>query len=90
MAKIPERKAEILARFKQILESHIDDFMAGRVDKMYELKEIADIICLHPVHLSKVIKLETGHHACYFYEHLEENIKAADISLSKEELIFLG
>jgi len=84
MAKIPERKAEILARFKQILESHIDDFMAGRVDKMYELKEIADIICLHPVHLSKVIKLETGHHACYFYEQrilLEAKKLLADTTL---------
>lgn len=78
MAKIPEpdvsRNAEILARFRQILDSHMDDFLAGRTDKMYELKEIAAIICLHPVHLSKVIKLETGHHACYFYEQriLEE------------------
>lgn len=71
-AKLPNlyisRRAEILAQFKQILEGHMDDFMAGRVGKMYELKEIADIICLQPVHLSKVIKLETGHHACYFYE----------------------
>jgi len=42
--------------------------MAGRINKMFELKEIADIIGLHPVHLSKVIKLETGRHACYFFE----------------------
>ncbi|WP_158799253.1 AraC family transcriptional regulator [Pedobacter sp. L105] len=72
IAKIPDvyvsRKAEILAQFKQILESHLDDFMAGRVEKMLELKEIAGIMDLHPVHLSKMIKLETGHHACYFYE----------------------
>ena len=72
MARIPDeyvsRKAEILAQFKQVLEKHLDDLMAGRIDKMLEIKEIADILCLHPVHLSKVIKLETGHHACYFYE----------------------
>ncbi len=72
MTKIPDvyfsRKAEILLKFKQVLESHLDDFMAGRVDKMYELKKIAEIIGLHPVHLSKVIKLETNHHACYYYE----------------------
>lgn len=70
--KVPDiyvsRKAEIVAQFKQVLENHLDDFMAGRIDKMYELNEIAKIIGLHPVHLSKVIKLETGHHACYFYE----------------------
>lgn len=72
MVKLPDdynsRKAEIVAQFKQVLENHMDDFLAGRVDRMYEIREIAAIICLHPVHLSKVIKLETGHHACYFYE----------------------
>ena len=72
MAEIPDvyvsRKTEIVAQFKNILDSHLDDLMEGRIDKMYEIKEIADILCLHPIHLSKVIKLETGHHACYFYE----------------------
>lgn len=78
IVKLPDiyisRKAEIVAQFKTVLENHMNDFMAGRVNKMYDLKEIADIICLHPGHLSKVIKLETGHHACYFYEQriLEE------------------
>lgn len=62
------RQAEILAQFKQVVESHLDDFLAGRVEKMYQLQEIAAILCLHPVHLSKVIKLATGHHACHFYE----------------------
>lgn len=74
MIKLPDvyvsRKAEIVAQFKHILSNHMNDFMAGRINKMYELKEIADIICLHSVHLSKVIKLETGHHACYFYEQM--------------------
>ncbi len=46
----------------------MDDFMAGRIEKMHDLKQIAAIIGLHPVHLNKVIKLETGYHACYFYE----------------------
>lgn len=72
MAKLPgsyvSRKAEIVARFKQVLDSHMDGFLAGRADKMHELKDIAAIVCLHPGHLSQVIKLETGHHACYFYE----------------------
>lgn len=62
------RKAEIVAQFNQILDNHLNDFLAGRVEKMYGLQEIAALICLHPVHLSNVIKLETGHHACYFYE----------------------
>ncbi|GAB3636220.1 hypothetical protein GCM10027422_18100 [Hymenobacter arcticus] len=62
------RGAEIVAQFKQVLDGHLDDFLAGRTEKMYELKEIAAILCVHPGHLSKVLKLETGHHACHFYE----------------------
>lgn len=72
MKKLPDnlisRKTEIVIRFKQVLDSHMNDFMEGRAEKMYELHQIAEIICLHPVHLSKIIKLETGHHACHFYE----------------------
>ena len=62
----------------------MNDFMEGRIDKMYELKEIADIMSLHPVHLSKVIKLETGNHACYYYEQrilLEAKKLLADTTL---------
>jgi AraC family transcriptional regulator of adaptative response / methylphosphotriester-DNA alkyltransferase methyltransferase len=62
------RNAEIVAQFKQVLNGHLDDFMAGRVHKMFEIQELADAMCLHPVHLSKVIKQETGQHACYWYE----------------------
>ncbi|SFO84221.1 AraC-type DNA-binding protein [Chitinophaga sp. YR627] len=85
---IPEnylsRKAEIAAQFMQVLNNHIDDFMAGRIHKMYELKEIAQVMCLHPGHVSHIVKLHTGHHACYFYEQriLEEAKKLlADPSL---------
>lgn len=79
------RKEEITAQFMQVLNDHLDYFMAGRAMKMYELKDIAKIMCLHPVHISNVVKLHTGHHACYFYERriLEEAKKLlADPSLS--------
>jgi AraC-like DNA-binding protein len=78
VAKHPDlptnRKAEIVSQFREILENHITDFIAGRINRLYEIKDIAEIVCLHPSHLSQVIKQQTGHHACYFYEHrlLEE------------------
>jgi AraC family transcriptional regulator of adaptative response / methylphosphotriester-DNA alkyltransferase methyltransferase len=72
MAILPQdyvsRQAEILTQFQQVVERHLDDFLAGRVEKMYELHEIAAVLCLHPGHLSKLIKLATGHHACHFYQ----------------------
>ncbi len=72
MVTIPQesvsRQAEILAQFKQVVESHIDDLLAGRVERLAELQEIAAVLGLHPVHLSKVIKLASGQHACHFYQ----------------------
>lgn len=78
------RKEQITTLFMQTLDAHLDEFMAGRVDKMYGMKEIAAIMCLHPSHISNVIKLHTGHHACYFYE--QRILKEARKLLSNEDL----
>lgn len=70
--KVPKkylnRQEEITALFLQEMNKHLDDFMADRVEKMFPLKDIAAIMCLHPVHVSTVIKLHTGYHPCHFYE----------------------
>ncbi|WP_090102815.1 AraC family transcriptional regulator [Chitinophaga sp. CF118] len=66
--KYMNRQAEITASFLEEMNKHIDDFMAGRVEEMFHLKDIAGIMCLHPVHISNVIKLHTGFHPCHFYE----------------------
>ncbi len=70
--KIPQkylsRQAEITESFMQVMNKHMDDFMAGRVAEMFHIKDIASIMCLHPVHISNVIKLYTGFHPCHFYE----------------------
>jgi len=70
--KIPQkylsRQAEITESFMQVMNKHMDDFMAGRAAEMFHIKDIASIMCLHPVHISNVIKLYTGFHPCHFYE----------------------
>lgn len=70
--KLPQkyinRQAEITESFIRELNRHMDDFMAGRVEEMFHIKDIARIMCLHPVHVSNVVKLYTGKHPCYFYE----------------------
>lgn len=91
--KIPElsstRKKEIAEQFRQVLDKHMDDFMGGRVDEMFELKDFAAILCVHPGHLSRVIKQVTGHHACHFYEQrilLEAKKLLVDQRLSIKEI----
>ena len=70
--KVPQkylsRQAEITELFLREMNKHIDDFMAGTVEEMFHLKDITNIMCLHPVHVSNVIKLNTGFHPCHFYE----------------------
>lgn len=70
--KVPEqylsRQAEITALFLKLMNKHLDDFMAGDVEEMFQLKDIARLMYLHPVHVTNVIKLYTGYHPCHFYE----------------------
>jgi transcriptional regulator GlxA family with amidase domain len=70
--KIPQqyfsRQDEITESFLREMNKHIDDFMAGTVEDMFHLKDITNIMCLHPIHVTNVIKLKTGFHPCYFYE----------------------
>lgn len=82
--KVPEqylsRQAEITALFLELMNKHLDDFMAGDVEEMFHLKDIARLMYLHPVHVTNVIKLYTGYHPCHFYELriLEEAKKLLD------------
>jgi len=82
--KIPKkylgRQAEITESFIQEMNKHMDDFMAGRAEKMIHIKDFAEILCLHPAHISNVIKLYSGHHPCFFYE--ERIMKEAKIMLA--------
>lgn len=86
--KIPHkyltRQAEITELFLKVLNAHIDDFMAGRVEEMFHIKDIAGIMCLHPVHVSNVVKLNTGLAPCHFFE--QRIFKEAKLLLAKQEL----
>lgn len=72
MTKLPlkysTRKEEITLQFLDLLHGHIDSILEGTSETMYEIKDIASIMCIHPVHLSSTIKLETGKSPCYFFE----------------------
>lgn len=70
--KIPRkyisRKEEIFQRFLRLLDEHLADIVSGRVDEMFELRNFAEALFIHPTHLSNVIKEHTGYHPCFFYE----------------------
>ena len=66
--KIAARQHEITADFLHILDRHLADLLAGQVTEMYEIRDVAGEMNIHPTHLSNTIKLTTGKAPCYFFE----------------------
>lgn len=71
-AKLPNkillRQHEITADFLREIDKHLDDIMAGRTLDMYEIRDLAEVMHIHPTHLSNTVKLVTGKAPCYFFE----------------------
>lgn len=63
------RKDEITSAYLKALDDHLADIVEGRTADMKEINEIAELLYIHPTHLSNTVKLATGKSACYFYEH---------------------
>lgn len=66
--KILSRKDEITTTFFELLENHISDILAGKVERMFKIKDFAELLHIHPTHFSNTIKLTTGYSPCHFAE----------------------
>ncbi len=66
--KILARQHEITADFLKEIDKHLADVIAHKVMDMYEIRDIARIMHIHPTHLSNTVKLTTGKAPCYFFE----------------------
>lgn len=73
--KIAGRQQEIMREFLVVLDNHLEDILAGRVDEMYHIKDVARVMFIHPTHLSNTIKELTDKSPCFFFEE-----KIMDIS----------
>lgn len=83
-AKLPKkillRQHEITADFLKLIDQHLDELLAGEITEMYEIRDFAARMFIHPTHLSNTIKLTTGKPPCFF---VEERI----INIAKQELL---
>lgn len=77
--KILARQNEITAEYFAVVQNHMDDFLSGKVTELYEIRDFAAKMFIHPTHLSNTIKLVTGKSPCYFFE---EHI----VNFAKEKL----
>ncbi len=66
--KIMARQHEIYADYLREIDRHLDDLVAGRATEMFEIRDLAGMLCIHPTHLSNTIKLVTGHAPCYDFQ----------------------
>ena len=66
--KLLARQHEITADFRREVDRHLADIVTGRATEMWEIRDLAGVLCIHPTHLSNTIKLATGHAPCYFFE----------------------
>ena len=61
--KIPQkffaRQHEIAADYLKELDKHLDDIVSGRATEMFEVRDFAELIHVHPTHLSNTIKSAT-------------------------------
>ncbi len=67
MASGNKRKEELTLRYFSLLDSHLDDLVKGNATEMYELADIARVLCVSQKHLIKIIREERGNHPCHFY-----------------------
>jgi AraC family transcriptional regulator of adaptative response / methylphosphotriester-DNA alkyltransferase methyltransferase len=87
--KILARQYEITADFLKVVDQHLADIMDEKILDMYEIRDIADVMHIHPTHLSNTIKLTTGKAPCFFFEEKIMNIAKnmlQDISVPISEI----
>jgi AraC family transcriptional regulator of adaptative response / methylphosphotriester-DNA alkyltransferase methyltransferase len=72
--KILARRDEIFADYIKELDKHLDDVMHDRVTEMFEIRDFAEILHIHPTHLTNTIKLTTGKSPCFFFEEKIMNL----------------
>lgn len=62
------RPEQITKDFLIELDKHLDDIVSSKTDIMFDVRDFAKILHIHPVHLSNTIKQTTGKAPCDFCE----------------------
>jgi AraC family transcriptional regulator of adaptative response / methylphosphotriester-DNA alkyltransferase methyltransferase len=71
---VSSRKREIVKQYITELDKHVEALKKGETDEVLEVREFAQIMHLHPVHLSNTIKEVTGKSSCDLFEERLVNV----------------
>lgn len=67
-AEFKDRPQELTALYLRAIEAHLQELRAGRTDRMMTIRDVAERLFVHPVHLGNTIKRVTGRSPCDLYE----------------------
>ena len=62
------RPHAILKEYLHELDKHIADLREGKIDRTFEIRDFAEILHIHPRHLSNTIQEVLGQSPCSLYE----------------------
>lgn len=68
LAPVSIRQKEIVKKYLAELDKHINDLKNGLADGTYEIRDFADLLHIHPTHLSNTIAEVLGKSPCDLYE----------------------
>ena len=62
------RQREIVSNYLVELDKHIADLKSGKAENTFEIKDLAELLHIHPTHLSNTISQVLGQSPCDLYE----------------------
>jgi AraC-like DNA-binding protein len=80
------RQHDITTEYLNELDKHLLDIVEGRKTIMYEIRDFANIMHIHPTHLSNTVKLTTGNHPCYYFEKKILNISKSMLEKNENSI----
>lgn len=66
---ITARPQAIVKDYLRILDQHMAELRTGKADKTYEIQDFADVLHIHPTHLSNTLNQVLGQSPCDLYEN---------------------
>jgi len=81
--KILDRQHEITSEYLKEIDIHLTDILEGRTETMFEIRDFATLLHIHPTHLTNTVKLVTGNHPCYYFENKILEIAKQKLSENK-------
>lgn len=68
MNKSSNRQHEIVTQYLHELDKHLTELKQGKAESTFEIKDLADLLFIHPTHLSNTIHEVLGKSPCDIYE----------------------